>query len=167
MRKFRLTAALMTAVGIATALSVAPINTPAANAATCYATNCAGHDPTTHGCSVSSTVTTNGALATLWNRYSYVCDANWARAQLTATALNAGYSMQLSIATVDRAHNSEYMCWPSPDNDQGFSDEFCTGSYGGSSIAYTDMVDGTNATQAYVTILNSSGDFVAEYEADQ
>ncbi len=166
MRYFR-KVALLTALGIATTLSVAPITASPAYAASCYATNCAGHDPTTHGCTVSSTTTTNGALATLWNRYSYVCDANWARAQLTTAALNAGYSMEISIDTIDRAHNSESMCWPSPDNDQGFSDEFCTGSYGGSSIAYTDMVDGTDATQAYVIVLNSSGDFVAEYEADQ
>jgi hypothetical protein len=136
-------------------------------AAGCYATNCAGHDPTTHGCSATSTTTTSGALATVWNRYSAGCDANWARGQLTSAALNAGDTMQVMIFTVDRDHNTERMCWPSPDNDQGYSDEFCNGYYGGSSIAYTDMVDGTNVTQAYVMVFNSSGDVLADYEADQ
>jgi hypothetical protein len=29
------------------------------------------------------------------------------------------------------------------------------------------MVDGTNVTQAYVMVSSSSGNFLAEYEADQ
>jgi hypothetical protein len=168
MRNIQRTAVLAAAAATVMALSIGVgVTQPASAAAGCYAANCAGHDPTTHGCSVSSTTSTNGALATVWNRYSIGCDANWARGQLSTSALNARDTMQVMIFTVDRNHNSEGMCWPSPDNDQGYDDEFCNGYYGGSSIAYTDMVDGTNATQAYVMVFNSGGDVIAEYEADQ
>jgi hypothetical protein len=162
----RLAVLLAAVITVALSTGIAT-NFPASASTGCYATNCAGHDPTTHGCSASSTTTTNGTLATVWNRYSYACDANWARGQLTTVALNAGDKMQVMIFTVDRNHNSEGMCWPSPDNDQGFSDEFCDSYYAGSSIAYTDMVDGTNATQAWVQVYSSSGAYLTEYQADQ
>jgi hypothetical protein len=155
------TLAMMTAGG-----GVAPLAN-AATAAACHAANCAGHDPTVYGCSATSTTTSSGALATVWNRYSAGCDANWGRAQLTTAALNAGDQMEITIDTVDSDHNGETMCWPSPGNNEGFDTEFCNGYYAGSSIAYTDMVDGTNLTQTYVIVVNSSGNFLAEYKADQ
>lgn len=156
---------------IATVISIAGLSatgvTPA-NAATCYATSCAGHDPTTHGCSATSTTSYSGSLATVWNRYSAGCDANWGRAQLTAAALAAGDTMYVEIYTYEPGNYEESMCWPTDSNDQGIDYEFCNGNpYGGSSIVYTDMVDGTYETYADVSVFDSSYNLIAEYEADQ
>jgi hypothetical protein len=75
--------------------------------------------------------------------------------------------MEVEIFTTDSTNQFEEMCWPSPYNDHGFDRESCNGTYGGSSIAYTDMVDGTNTTSAYVLVYNSQGSFLTLYEADQ
>jgi hypothetical protein len=160
-----LAAVLVTLAALSAGISAAP---PASAATGCHATGCAGHDPTTHGCTATSWTTTSGALATIWNRYSAGCDANWARGQLTAAALNAGDKMYLEIGTKDSAGHYEDICWPGASNDQGGGFEACSGSlYGGSAIAYSDMVDGTDMTYATVTVFNSSGGVLAQYEADQ
>ena len=116
-------------------------------AATCYGFTCHGHDPVKYGCSISSTTSTSDNLVTLWNRYSASCNANWARAQLSPVALLLGDSMEVQVSTTDSHGSFEYMCYPGP-SDTGQLQEYCTGHYGGSSAAYTDMVDGTNLATA-------------------
>jgi hypothetical protein len=149
-------------------LTVGTVGALPANAASCYATSCAGHDPTTHGCAATSTTSYSGSLATVWNRYSAACDSNWVRGQLTSTALRAGDTTSISISTTDSQGNDEFMCWPGLTNDQGGPIELCSGIlYGGSSIAYSDMVDGTNKTYATVDVFDSGYDLLAAYEADQ
>lgn len=162
-----------TAAAILLSLGLMVVNAPSARAASaCYATSCAGYDPISYGCAVTSTTTHVGALATVWNRYSYGCRANWARAQLTTAAVNAGYKMWVEVQAPITAEGEEYMCWPNypSQNNQGFSFEFCNpalGPYGGSSIVYTDMVDGTNTTYATVTVFDTAYNVVAEYHANQ
>ena len=164
LRTAALAAATLAAIALPAVAGAAP---PASAAIGCYASSCAGHDPTTHGCSATSTTTTAGTLATVWNRYSYGCDANWARGQLTAAALRAGDTMSVEIFTTDSANNFEEMTWPTTENDLGLDFETSSGHYGGSSIAYSDMVDGTNTTDAYVLVYNASGAFLTLYAADQ
>lgn len=128
-----------------------------AQAASCYAYTCHGHDPVAAGCPVSSTVVTYGALATVWNRYSYVCKANWVRAQLTPAAIAAGYQWLIEITTQDSRGYSERMCEPAYDDNAGHLDELCAapaspGYASYSSVWYSDMVDGTNLTTAQVIV---------------
>jgi hypothetical protein len=154
-------------------LGTATVPTSSASAAGgCSDIGCAGHDPISYGCAVTSTTSQTGTWATVWNRYSYGCKANWARAQLTAAAVNAGYTMWVEIDAPNTAEGEEHMCWPnypSQDN-QGDPYEFCNpalGPYGGSSVVYTDMVDGTNITYALVTVFDTYWTVIAEYHANQ
>lgn len=138
------------------AVGVFPPAAPA-QAATCYGWSCAGRDPVAFGCPASSTTVTYGALATIWNRYSYVCKANWARVQLTPQSVAAGNQWLLTITTIDSRGYSERMCWEPIDGNQGHLAETCYGviSRGRASydqIVWTDMVDGTNITEASVTV---------------
>lgn len=171
-------AALASGFAIAGTASSAYASSPCPSYAKCCQAGCAGHDPSVYDCAVSSTVTVpvdyNGTqYATLWNRYSWECDANWARAQLTTAGINAGDSLQVGIDT-----NNESMCYPSPDNNTGLSYEPCTNSpnwpnyfppysYGGSSAAYTDMVNGTNATDAWVNLFDNTGNNFVSAQANQ
>jgi hypothetical protein len=68
-------------------------------------------------------VTTYGALATVWNRYSAVCKANWVRAQLTPAAIAAGYQWMIEVWTTDSKGYSEDMCEWTGENNQGYMDE--------------------------------------------
>lgn len=148
-----------------------------AQAASCYAYSCHGLDPVSAGCPVSSTVTTYGALATVWNRYSYVCKANWVRAQLTPAAIAAGYQWMIEINTRDSRGYTERMCEPAIDSNARNLDETCRGpinySWSGyGSVWYSDMVDGTNRTTATVNVLQPSTApwpqlAVASYSASQ
>jgi hypothetical protein len=152
--------ALLAAGGTASMLSAT-----AASAASCSGFSCHGYDPVAEGCSTTSTTTayaSSGGVtyATLWNRYSAGCKANWSRAELTSAAISAGYTMLVLADTSDSRGNYEDMCWPGPNNNVGALNESCGNPYGGSSIAYTDMVDGTNTADAYVYIYNSSGNLV-------
>src|ERR1700704_5948145 len=87
-----------------------------AYASSCYGYSCHGRDPVAAGCPVSSTTVTYGAYATVWNRYSYVCKANWARAQLTPAAISAGYQWSVGITTIDSLGYSERACEPTTDS---------------------------------------------------
>jgi hypothetical protein len=171
--KIRRPAALMGAAAALTMLVTVGISTSSANATTgCHANGCGGYDPVVMGCSVTSTTSQVGALATVWNRYSFGCDSNWARAQLTAAAVAAGDTMWVSIDTFDSTNNEESICWPNypSQNNTGDTDEFCndtTGPYGGSSVVYTDMVDGTDATNASVAVFDAQFDLLAVYTVDQ
>ncbi len=62
-------------------IASAVINTPMAHAASCYADGCTGQDPAASGCSADAIT-----VQTIWiggvsldQRYSKVCNANWAR----------------------------------------------------------------------------------------
>jgi hypothetical protein len=154
------------------------ITATAAHAVTsCYGYSCHGFDPVAKSCPVSSTTVTYGTLATVWNRYSYACKANWARAQLTLTAIAAGYQWSVQIATTDSRGYSELACQPTTDNNLGYLDERCVGPMNPTwvnyeSTWYTDMVDGTNVTTAYVYVFQPTSApwpwlAVAQYSASQ
>jgi hypothetical protein len=139
-----------------------------ASAATCSGYSCHGLDPEIYGCSATSTITVpvryDGVqVATLWNRYSSRCNANWARGQLTTAGLSAHDTFGITVTTTDN-QGYEFMCYPGADN-LGVIDEyyFCYGlpAYGGTQILYTDMVDGTKKTTAVIYVYNSSGSFLA------
>lgn len=139
-----------------------------ASAASCSGYSCHGLDPEIYGCSATSTITVpvkyDGVqVATLWNRYSSGCNANWARGQLTTAGRSAHDTFGITVTTTDN-QGYEFMCYPGADN-LGLIDEyyFCLGlpAYGGSQILYTDMVDGTKKTTAVIYVYNSSGSFLA------
>jgi hypothetical protein len=143
----------------------------ASAASVCYGYTCHGHDPVIYNCSASTTLTVpvkyNGTqVATLYNRYSQNCNANWGRAQLTAAGYDAHDSFLVEISTTDSLSKSENMCWPGPSNTGNFM-EACTGTYAGSLAAYCDMVDGTHVTSAYIQVFNSGGNLIASGFADQ
>lgn len=153
-RLVMLASATVLAVGAAVLVSAG-----SASAATCSGFTCHGHNPVTYGCPVSSTVTVpvdyNGVqIATLWNRYSYDCNANWGRAQLTAAGLKDRFSFEVSITTTDSHGDQELMCYPGPNNTGQLVEACPRGqTYSGSLAAYTDMVDGTNTTRAQVALI--------------
>jgi hypothetical protein len=172
----RLTLVMMIVVSLG-AVGLSAASVPAARASTCYGFSCHGHDPIAYGCPVSSTVTTYGVLATVWNRYSAVCKANWVRAQLTPAAIAAGDQWMIEISTIDSKGYSEDMCeWTSQDN-LGYIDEQCSSllspaDSGYASTWYSDMVDGTNITTASVIIYQPTGaswpwQAIAQYNATQ
>jgi hypothetical protein len=131
-----------------------------AYASTCSGYGCHGRDPYGAGCPISSTKMATSSLVTVWNRYSIGCNANWAEAQLTAAAVNAHDTMWVYISTTDNRGNYEFMCYPGPSN-TGALVEGCTNPrYGGSLLAWTDMVDGTNLTTACADIYNASGTYL-------
>ena len=144
---------------------------PLASAAPCWGVSCHGYDPATTGCNqYYSTQNTNPeALATVVNWYSTGCNANWAQAWLSPSALAAGDKMLVSIETLDSQNPQqiEYECYPGPSNTG--QNEHCNANalYGGSEAAYTDMVDGTNMTGATVFVYDSAGHFLAHYGAGQ
>jgi hypothetical protein len=158
--KFRriLVALFVTAAGgLAGVASATPASASTLSpAATCFGYGCHGHDPVIYNCAVASTTTTSDGLMTLQNRYSSNCNANWARAELSASALGAYDTLEVAVTTSDSHGQTETMCYPGPSN-TGNLIENCTGSFGGSGFAYTDMVDGTNLTTAEAIVLNSSG----------
>jgi hypothetical protein len=145
-----------------------------AQAASCYGYTCHGLDPIKAGCPVSSTVTTYGALATVWNRYSDTCKANWGRAQLTPAAAAAGYQWIVVIDAIDSHGYSERMCYPWNDN-TGYLAEQCVGtlhigSVGYDGVAWTDMLDGTKVTHASIVVYDPNAwpyQLVAQYSASQ
>ncbi len=133
-------------------------------ASSCSGWSCHGHDPSIYGCSATSTgqadvKDSDGAVvATLQNRYSSGCNANWARAWLTQTGLSRGYMFQTWITTTDSQGHSESMCFPSSLNNSGQLTESCSGYYGkDTQVTWTDMVDGTNLTTANITVVNDAG----------
>jgi hypothetical protein len=128
-------------------------------AVSCYADTCHGHDPVIYNCSVSSTASSSDANVTVWRRWSGNCDASWARAQLSAAAISNGYTMEVAASTTNRYGQDEFMCYPGPSN-TGALNEYCTGTYGGSLPAYTDMVDSKNLVTAIAYIYNRLGRFI-------
>lgn len=133
-----------------------------ASAATCHGYTCHGHDPSTYGCSATSTVTANAfdsdnaIVAVIQNRYSSGCAANWARGWLTSTGVARGYKIYVEIDTTDSQGHQEDMCYPGPSN-TGLLNEDCSswpdGGFGGSTTAvFSDMSDGTHVTRAWVFV---------------
>jgi hypothetical protein len=58
------------------------------------------------------------------------------------------------------------LCYPGPGN-TGDLTEYCTGTYGGGSVAYSDMVDGTNLATAYAYVYNAVGRLIATLSISQ
>jgi hypothetical protein len=160
MRLFRTITALTAAIIVSAIPTVGPAAAaPAGVLATCFGYSCHGLDPIAYNCSVSSTKSDSDSLVTLWNRYSATCKANWGRAQLSPAAANGGYVMQILAETIDSHGQLESQCEPGPSN-TGSLGETCAGFVGGSSVYYTDMVDGTNVVQVTIKVFNSNRDFI-------
>jgi len=135
--------------------------------ASCNGYGCHGLDPEGQGCSASSTGTSqvivnNVTLATLWNRYSGGCNSNWARGQLTSTAINAGDYIYMTISTTDSRGTFEGMCYPGPSNTGDLVEGCYDSYYNGSAVAWTDMVDGTNLTSANLYVVKANGTLVGQ-----
>ena len=161
------------AVVVAVVLGLAAVP---AHAVSCFGFSCAGHDPVVYNCSVTSTTTATAfsgstAMATLWNRFSSNCKSNWGRAQLTPAALNLGYKAYVTISTQHDSHNFfESMCFPGPDNTGALTEGcigYATGGFGGSSVFWSDMVDGTNLATAVVEVFDASGHSIATAAVSQ
>jgi hypothetical protein len=133
---------------------------------TCHGASCVGHDPRIYGCSVSHTTEHGNGFATVWGRFSNNCDAKWARGQLTPQSLRLHRTMVVVIgADVDR----EFMCFPTLFPNLGESQEPCVPSppfhyYGGSSIAFTDMVNGHLQANAAVVVYDANNNPVDTIE---
>ena len=88
------------------------------------------------------------------------CRTNWAVATLTQEAAHRRYSLFVDIRTQDSNGQYEIMCYPGPDN-TGALQEPCDGRhFSGSGFPYTDMVDGTNCTNAYVRLFDAAGNAI-------
>jgi hypothetical protein len=146
-----------------------------ASAASCSGYSCHGLDPAGRCTDTSDNIVIAKvndpldprALAVLHNKYAKGCNSNWAWAVLTSEGYADGDSFVVLITTTDSRGNLESMCYPGPDS-TGALNEYCYEStYRGTAGAYTDMVDGTNVTQAYVYVYASDGSLVASAESDQ
>ncbi len=165
------------AVLVATTATVLGATAGPAAAAGCWGLGCHGYDVNYMGCAVSSVVGPHAAkdpkdgvvVAYVENRYSYGCNANWARGWLTQAGIDRGYRIQVVVTTYDSQVPSVYeqMCVPNAANNTGTTEEDCSGTFGGSTaVLFTDMVDGHNKTYAYVHVWSGST-FVVQGEADQ
>lgn len=165
MNHIRKTLLLAAALPLAAGAATVPANP--ANAAGCYGYSCHGLDPGVAQCAVSSKTYSYMSEAVVHNYYSKACNANWASAGFTQQGYNDGDSMAVVITTTDSQGHLESMCYPGPSN-TGNLNEFCYNyNYRGTSPAYTDMVDGTNVTQAIAYIFDYQGNLAQVVEADQ
>ncbi len=167
-------------VSLATALllsgGIVGVAAVPASAATCFGYSCHGRDPVAYNCSTVSLAgpaymkSGSTVLATLWNRYSTPCRANWASAYLSPAAISAHYKEYVSVDTTDSQGHFEFVCWPGPNSTGALIEDcsnFSTGGYGGSGEAWSDMVDGTNTTLAAVCVYNSAGNQIGCAYANQ
>lgn len=153
-------------VGAVTAASARVAAPPAPSAPaslTCHGASCVGHDPRTYGCAVSYTTERGNGFATVWGRFSNNCDSKWARGQLTPQSLRLHRTMVVYIITTNAIGTREFMCFPTLFANLGESTEPCIPSppfryYGGSSVAFTDMVNGHKGAIAEVTVFDRFGD---------
>jgi hypothetical protein len=160
--------------GVASALllscGIAGFSAGTAAAATCSGSGCQGLDAKLQGCPVTSSKANGGGYGQIWNYYSQACKANWAEGDLLRPPGEyAGYSFYVVITTTDSNGNSESMCSPGPSN-TGSPHEYCFDtpySPGNGSPAWTDMVDGTNITQAYIYVYGPDGSLIETDEVDQ
>jgi hypothetical protein len=145
-------------------------------AASCSGGGCVGHDPYLYGCAVTSTTsatyTSGAAQATIVNKYSFGCNANWAEASLNAAARSAGWQIQESVWDYNAAQTGTLAeaCFPSNFNNSGQSWETCNGLYYNGSTgwpAWTDMVNGSYFTKAPMSVFNASGTFLGQVWANQ
>lgn len=159
-------------LGVATVLTLGGTAPPAtATTTTCYGYTCHGHDPGRYGCVVTSTKVATvyqgtTPIATLENRYSYGCNANWAQAQLTSTAINWGYRITVCVDTTDSRGSFEQMCAPTAYPDSGALQE-PPEPCGSSGPLSTDMVDGTDITTTTLTVFDSTCSLVAQARISQ
>ena len=135
--------------------------------AACWGYSCHGLNPSSQGCSATSTTTASSTLVVLQNRDSSGCNANWARAELTQQGSLNGDQFIVYIVTTDSRGNTEEMCYPGPSN-TGQLINGCDG-FGSNSMNYqwTDMVDGTNLTYAHVQVFDSHGNFIQQLQTTQ
>jgi hypothetical protein len=147
--------------GILLLLGGLAAGTQSASASTgCSGFSCHGHDPFVYNCGYytpdsAGAYSGNTELAVLKNWYGH-CNANWSEGYLTSAGLAAHDSIIITIDTTDSRGDYEFMCYPGPDN-TGALVENCSGAtYGGSSTAWTDMVDGTNITQSFIYVYHGS-----------
>jgi hypothetical protein len=133
-----------------------------------------------YGCTVSSQkfayfYSGRTLMATLTNKYSIACHANWAQAQMSQYAVNLGWNFQVQIWTWDSQNPSQYevMCYDGPGsyNNTGWQDENCTHNppYKDSwtNPTWTDMVDGADNTNATMTIYDEYGNWMGTISANQ
>jgi hypothetical protein len=159
---------------IASAIFAAMPATTASASASCYGYSCKGHDPEIYGCNWDTATTayahdsTGQTIANLWNWYSFNCHTNWAAAALTAYGLSKHDQFAVSIHVTAPNGEQELMCYPGPSN-TGQNPESCKGyaPYGGPYLAWCDMVEGTNVTHGWLTVLDSAGNWVDSVGADQ
>jgi hypothetical protein len=99
---------------------------------------------------------TGQTVATITNWWSDSCHTNWAAASLTSYGLSQRYRFFVSIHGVDGHGVDHLYCYPSELDDSGQQYEGCKGqyAYGGPYLAWTDMVEGTNITDARVTVMD-------------
>jgi hypothetical protein len=153
---------------------------PASASPTCKGLSCHGHDPNVYGCVVSSQKSAyyyHGPvlMATLTNKYSIKCNANWSQAQLSPYAASLGWNFQVVAWTTDSANGDEWMCWDGPNspNNTGSPQENCPTGYGPpfpdnmSAPAWTDMVDGTHVTYSGMNIYDYYGNPAASIQVSQ
>ena len=144
------------AMGAAASAATMTHSRPAVTA-TCSGTGCIGRDPVTYNCSISASKQVNDPSVTVWIRSSAGCAAKWGRAQLTGTALSNGWTMEVAVF-----NSADFMCYPGPSN-TGDPNEYCTGTYGGSLPAYTDMVASAQGTATAIAYLyNRFGKYIRE-----
>jgi hypothetical protein len=163
--------ALVAALLAAGGLMIAAPAAPASASLTCKGLSCHGHDPNVYGCVVSSQkfayyYSGSTFMATLTNKYSIKCNANWSQAQLSPYAKSLGWNYLVGISTTDSAGGFESMCWnnePGSPNNTGNPVEGCPLGNGPpfpdniSVPAWTDMVDGTNVTISVMEIYDAYG----------
>ena len=165
--------AVLVMFGIATLGITAMAAVPAQASAGCSGFSCHGLDPSICTASKSTTVLAKinnpldpETVSVLNNNYSNDCTSNWASATLTQEGYNDGDTMAVIIESTDSQGNLESMCYPGPSN-TGALNEYCYYSnYSGTATAFTDMVDGTNVTQAFVYVYDFNGNLIASAESD-
>jgi hypothetical protein len=168
--------AVLAIAGIATLGITAMAAVPAQASMSCYGFSCHGLDPLAAGCAATKSTTVLAqvndplnpeTVAVVNNNYSSDCSSNWASATLTQQGYNDGDTMAVIIEATDSQGNLESMCYPGPSG-TGALNEYCYQSaYRGTATAFTDMVDGTNVTQAFVYVYDFNGDLIARAESDQ
>ena len=163
---------------VLTSLTALTVSATPAYAVTCYGYSCHGHDPVIYGCSATSSdgpyyavdPADDAPVAWIQNRYSYGCNANWSRGQLTSVGIARGYKIYVDVSTTDSNNQTEWNWYPGPSNTgalQEWRTNWPTGGYGGSLIIFTDMVDGTHITYSTVWVHNSTGSILVNWAPAQ
>lgn len=170
-------AALITPLAAVTVAPAAP-----ASAAGCYGLSCHGHDPYLYGCTISSQkfsyyYSGRTLMATVTNDYSYVCDANWAQAQLSSYAVSLGWNFLVEAEGYDTESPPFYetMCYDGPGSLSNTGERFeaCPNQNNPpmqdswTNPTWTDMVDGHLLTHAIMNVWDAHGNLIVQLAANQ